>query len=344
MKENIGKVLSAYQEHIVQSADAEQGAEDREMRALIENASRYLVTYEDTQARMYNLQKEKAKLMDLLHEKFRAIEADEAVFVGEEDEGVMVYGAEDGTYEAVMGNRSVPVSKGELCTDGEWGIDYALDPATTSRTMRKRHILEDTKRKLRSLLDTQLLENEAGAKFGNTKFFRDMLDGKVEQGMGNVAEKMVRAFLRRVSIDFPVDFTVVEADVVQDTKETIDFIIHRKSHARGARVSEEEREDVGIQFTTDTRPETINHKTKQVEGARGRARESGEVDDVVLVAIPLLVTRSLYEAWQCNPQPGGPEKLWDEDIKEQVLRGVLLNIVPDDEIQDTVDRVCSTVS
>jgi hypothetical protein len=339
MREDVEKVLAAYQENIVHPPVAERGAVEREEADLIADAARYLRTYDDVQERVYAKQKEKAALMDTLHEKFRAIEADEAVFVGEEDEGVMVYGAEDGTYEAVMGNRSVPVSKGELCTDGEWGIDYALDPATTSRTMRKRHILEDTKRKLRVLLDTQLLENEAGAKFGNTKFFKDMLDGKVEQGMGNVAEKMVRSFLRRVSIDFPVDFTVVEADVVQDTKEKIDFIIHRKSHARGARVSEEEREDVGIQFTTDTRPETINHKTKQVEGARGRARESGEVDDVVLVAIPLQVTRGLYEAWQRNPQPGGPEKLWDDDIKEQVIRGVLRNIVSDAEVQGVVDQV-----
>lgn len=337
MKESFENTIHAYNDAI----RAEGGVSTPEKHMLIKKAARTLRTKPETQEKIFNYQQQKAALMQELHAAFAKVDRDEPVERDTED-AVMVYGNPDGTYEAIMHNHPVPLTKGELYTDGEWGMSYALDPQTTSHAVRKRYLIEDTKRSLRTLFNTQLLTNEAGKISrmpGGNRFFKKMLEGEIHEGSGNIAEKMVRTFLARVSIDHDVDFTIEAADVIQDTKDKVDFIIHRKSHDRGVRVAEEERADVGIQFTTDTREETIKHKHDQMNAVRDRVRQKGYVDDTVLVAIPLSMTRALYEKWQANPTPGGPASLWVAQIKEQVLRGVLADIVPQDEIERTVGCV-----
>ncbi len=157
---------------------------------------------------------------------------------------------------------------------------------------------------------------------------------------------MVRTLLERIAIDCGASFEVIEADVLQDVNTKIDFIIHRNAHRRGARVQETATRSgsVGIQFTTDTRPETLEHKHEQVARARRYARTYEHVDDIVVVSVPLAYSQALVQRWDSKRVPGGPTTLWDSTIQEQVVRGVLGGIVPSDEIDEIVRATLSPTS
>ena len=64
--------------------------------------------------------------------------------------------------------------------------------------------------------------------------------GSEQQGI--IAEKMVKNFLKKLSMDTDADFEIIDADVYQDVEQKVDFIIHRKNKDKnkGAKVQESE--------------------------------------------------------------------------------------------------------
>jgi len=151
---------------------------------------------------------------------------------------------------------------------------------------------------------------------------------------GLIAESMVQNFFQKLTFDFDVNFQVIPADIHQDIHQKIDFIIRRKSYSRGVGVAEKEAGEIGVQFTTAESWQKIQYKERQLDRARKILREKGgEIDDYVLVSVPLKKTREIYQKWQKNKMPGGPDKLWDQSTKELIFKKVLEGILTKEEIE-----------
>ena len=237
--------------------------------------------------------------------------------------------------------KSSEINLTEVMTDGEWGMQYTFDDSVNIHDIRK-YYLEQLKADLREKLDTQIIISETSNTRTDTfkqnayRAIGERMEHGSEQG-GVIAEKMVKNFLKKLAIETDADFEIVDADVHQDVEQKIDFIIHRKNteKVRGARVEESEtRADIGIQFTMNT--SKSQHKEKQISNAKKRL--GSNIDDIVLVTLPIEQASNLYKKWNQNPSSGGPEKSWDISTQEQIFRGVMDRVLSPEEINEFCER------
>jgi hypothetical protein len=158
-------------------------------------------------------------------------------------------------------------------------------------------------------------------------------EGMVQQGL--IAEKMVKTYFEKYPIDHDTSFVFGEADSSDDIERKIDFFIHKRmnSRTRGVRAEGSDKdEDYGVQFTIN--PSVTKHKLEQIKKSK---KDFGmkDVDDIVLVTIPLQQSKDIYDRWQqAGRPPGGPEKLWKEATQERIFRGVLNGFFKKKEIDD----------
>jgi hypothetical protein len=238
-----------------------------------------------------------------------------------------------------------PISVGEIMTDGDWGIEYYLDPETIPRNIRKRYIIESAKNRIQSKLDEQIIideiSNQKTDKFKRETYGRIKADAeKGYDPTGIIAEKMVKNFLKKLTYDSDVNFRLIEADVFQDVEQKVDFIIHRKKHTRGVGVDENDQSgDIGIQFTTNPSQHKLRQKSQQIERAKSKLAEEDAVEDIVLVSIPLNQTRDIYRKWSLDKSGGGPDKLWTQDTKETIFKEVMKDFLAPKEIQEQWGKV-----
>lgn len=285
------------------------------------------------QENIYVLQEQKQQIVQELHEKFAQL--DNPDYEAEAQEGELpVTRTAEGYVARMSDGESLPVTKGEIMTDMDWGLRYHLD-ASVDRSVRKRYLLEDAKRRIGALLDEQITEDETASRF-TSEWKREAYRKRgltTGEETGFLAERMVKSYLEKLSFDLDVDFEIEESDAYQDVKDKIDFIVRRKERGRGVTVEESEKV-VGVQFTTDTRPETIAHKQDQINAAKDRMREEqdDDIQDIVLVQVQPENVREVYETWKENPRPGGPDKLWSQEMKREVFGGVMHDILEPDEI------------
>jgi hypothetical protein len=249
---------------------------------------------------------------------------------------------EDGTL--LVEGRGM-VTMGELVADVEWGQKYSFDPSVNIHDVRKWHLAE-LKQDLREKLNAQIIESELADqkadawKQGAYEKMRERSESAMEK-TGIIAEKMVMTFLEELSYDHPdADFEIEPADAHMDVHQKIDFVIHRKQRTHGARIEESAEadtirvRDVGIQFTTALGK--VEQKEKQLRQARKNAKE---VDDIVLVTLPLKEASALYKTWDASGrQPGGPMRLWSRDTKAQVFRAVMTHVLTQDEIDSFCEK------
>jgi hypothetical protein len=343
MREQFAQSVEEYS-HL---ANAEASADGKGMRLSVareverlEERYAYKEGVQTTDEQMvYAIQKEKQELMAKLHQELRAIDDPQGKL--ETEAGAwQVRQQSEGRYIALAGGRQAEVTIGQLLTDGEWGIVHDLNSGTIPNHIKHRYVLENTKRKLRELLDEQIIAVEGKRPSTHLNLRRtyevvaeDRAEGR--EPMGAIAEKMVRTYLEQLSWDYPdLGFTVERADVQQDIEEKIDFIIHRKTHSRGVNVEAVEGlKDAGIQFTTKSGEKfasDLAHKQEQIDRAK---RYIHEVDDVVLVSIPLDKFTGAYNQWRGKRLPGGPSQFWDEHVKQEVFNNILAGILPPEEIQ-----------
>lgn len=237
--------------------------------------------------------------------------------------------------------QSKSITIGEIMTDHEWNIDYTFDKSVNIHDVRT-YYLNQLKDDLREKLDKQIIISETNFTQGSTatqeayrKIEKTMESGSEQQGI--IAEKMVKNFLKKLSLDTNADFEVVDADVYQDVEQKVDFIIHRKNKEKnqGAKVEESDTitsptfEDIGVQFTINT--SKTEYKEKQISRSKKNLQN---IDDLVLVTLPAHDAGKLYDSWKKNPQSGGPEKMWNKNIQETVFRGVMAKIMNQQEIDD----------
>jgi hypothetical protein len=244
------------------------------------------------------------------------------------------------TMKSINGqNKSITI--GEIMTDHEWNIDYTFDKSVNIHDIRT-YYLNQLKDDLREKLDKQIIISETSFTRGDAfqqeaykELGKTLESGNEQQGV--IAEKMVKNFLKKLSLDTNADFEVLDANAYQDVHQKIDFIIHRKNKEKnqGAKVEESDTitsptfEDIGIQFTINT--SKTEHKEKQISRSKKNLQN---IDDLVLVTLPAHDASKLYDAWKKNPQSGGPEKMWNKQIQETVFRGVMAKIMNQQEIYD----------
>jgi hypothetical protein len=193
---------------------------------------------------------------------------------------------------------------------------------------------------LRTFLDQQIIEDSLGSERTHEdkkkaySAFKD-LKGREDEVGGWVAERLIKTFFKRIAIDYDLDIDLIETDVYEDVEHKIDFVIRRKSRARGVEVeAREEHQDLGIQFTMRNDSRMLEHKRKQIERVKERKETEGiRVDDVLLVSMPLEDVRGLYKKWKKTNATGGPGELWSMQEKQEIFKRVLAGVVPDAEIE-----------
>ncbi|MBU0613687.1 hypothetical protein KJ766_00160 [Patescibacteria group bacterium] len=353
MKKNFEKRLRNYS---VVAKDAIAGGRNAEAMvdavfASLNFSEEEILTSKRTQREIFEIQRKKQLIMKKLREDIRNLDDIEyreelrpgARFVYKKD-GVLFARYESGDQDDSTNATELieePITFGELMTDGVWGIDYQIDPETVDRMTRKQYLVQSAKFDLLYFLDSQIIleEIESCPDSGKREAYESVAasreSGIVEQGI--LAEKMVQNFLVKLQYDLDADFTILTADIYQDVSQKIDFIIQRSSRNRGVKAVEEER--VGIQFTTDDRPGTKHRKQKQITRVLENLDEV-EIDDLVLVSVPLRETRQYFDRWICDGrQAGGPDKLWSLQIKNQILRGLLSRFFTEEEIDELSRRI-----
>ena len=119
--------------------------------------------------------------------------------------------------------QSKSITIGEIMTDHEWNIDYTFDKSVNIHDIRT-YYLNQLKNDLREKLDKQIIISEKNFTQGDS--FKQKAYAAIEERLesgneqqGVIAEKMVKNFLKKLSIDTNADFEVIDADVYQDVEQ-----------------------------------------------------------------------------------------------------------------------------
>jgi hypothetical protein len=340
MREVFKSVLLDHRD-LANNEPEEDAAFERQLAELFQKSAARLGTDEEAQAKIYELQQRKQDIMDQL--KAGLAKLDDSAAPVEQLAGAREVVCDNGSYVCYHGSEPQPITLGELLTDGEWNDDnhgiaikYHLNDSV-DRRVRKKYLLEEAKRALRGCLDRQILTNEiasrktdAWKKEAYANIAADHENGTDKLHSGLIAEKMVRNFLKKVSLDCGGDFEIIEADVYQDVAQKIDFIIHRKDAGRGVKVAEGDKNHVGVQFTIN--PQAKKHKEEQVSRANAKLRPEDRVDSIVLVTMRLDNVMRIFSEWAKTKTAGGPDKLWSAREKTEIFRGLMKNFLTEPEI------------
>src|SRR3989338_4088043 len=266
----------------------------------MERAAKTQETTTGEQEKVFEIQKEKQRIMERLHENLRCLDDENCTPERPEGSRLVTFDEKENKFLVEMPNGSQETATlGDILTDGDWGLVYYLDPQSVSRMAQKKFFVESAKRELRDLLDEQLAVGRSIGREGSG--MRGIVQKRriIELGLVNlsvlkkgtlrvlkgfIAEVVVRNFFQQLYINGLIPFRVVESDVYQDAVEKIDFIIHIEKHRRGVEVEADDKVfDIGVQFTIGK----TGGKNSQINKVRGELIESGVVDDIILVRFPI---------------------------------------------------------
>jgi len=289
-----------------------------------------------------SLQKEKQRIMQWLRSRLKSIDSKEAEY-DPAARRIIADGGGGYFWEKSDGTRE-PVSLGALLTDGIWDINYSLDPESVPRIVRKKFFIAKARRLLQRELDKQIAIDQSHSETSNPRNRQGykglVMNRENLETQGHLAERMVFSYLNKLSIDEDVPFSIEAANVYEDIELKIDFILKVKARKRGVAVEgaeEEEERTIGIQFTIASRRA---RKLGKLLAAMEKAKETGsKVEDIVLVKVPLKKLNDLFARWAVNKPPGGPDRMWDVEIKQKIIRGVLKGMLSREEIEEVCAKV-----
>lgn len=343
MRHNFEKNLKTYNEAVKESCrDLSKEGKEKSgavKESLTSATAQESHTDKEAEIEIYTIQKQKLERLNKFKkflEKTRTKDGGfEHAVMNKEGNIAGTVTQKDGEFFVVSKDGTKqPITISEIMTDGEWGVEYTFDDSVNIHDIRS-YYLEALKSDLREKLDAQIIISEINNSWVDTRK-KDAYQ-KIEERLGKenhqegvVAEKMVKNFLKKLSIDTDADFEIVDADVYQDVEQKIDFIIRRKAVERNRGVGVEESKDVGIQFTTALGKS--EHKERQIEKSKRNLEE--DIDDIVLVSLPAYQASALYRVWSQNKKPGGPEKMWGSDVQETLFRGVMDKVLSPEEIDE----------
>jgi hypothetical protein len=297
------------------------------------------------QRRIYKLQLEKQKIMLELKEKIKKIDnPDYKVEKLKNQREVVSVDNGDMYLLDDSGYKGEKIDFGEILTDGEWGVDYFLDPKTVSRNFRKRYEIEKARSQIRSLLYVQF--NNMGLTGGdiNYKFLLEAFKNNVkleylknaDTFYGIIAEIMVKNFFKKLAFNSNLNIKVIDTDPEQD-REKIDFIIERQNKNRGVQI--ETHSNFGIQFTIGGRS-VLSKKRSEINEFKQVVARRYNLSDLLLVSLPKEIISKSFHAWQDGgKKPGGPDKFLSLEDKENIFRSVLYGILSPEEINEKWSNV-----
>ncbi len=290
---------------------------------------------------VFSLQEKKQEVMKWLKSEIQKLDEENVEF--EKKEGTVLIRQKDDKfirrYKMATGDiRTEEVSLGALMTDGDWGLEYQLDPVTVPRIVRKEFLIETAKRKLQDYLDQQILAQELGSR--NTDDWKKHAYGALraerESGSesgGHALEKMVRNFFKKLVFDHKLPIEVAQTDLYQDVEQKIDLIFRRPKRYRGVGI-EEGGEGIAVQLTKNTDPGVLEKKRQQIRQARRRIDSTEDaISDILLVTVGSDFGAGSVPAWRKAGRPsGGPDAKWSMEFKEKVFKTVMKGFLQDEEI------------
>lgn len=331
-----------YDQRDLAQHELEQESPDQDWERVVDHNIERLAQEEgvtpETQQQVFEIQKKKQEIMKRLKEYLRNLDDPEHREKIKEGEyriefykGKYIWTRDDG--------KTQEVTLGDIMTDGEWGVDYYLDPSSVPRNVRKEYLIETAKREIQKALNRQIAATEIDFEPGLLAAYEGAagISPESELSGGHLAERIVQNLIKKMQIDYGFDFKVKFADVFQDVIQKVDFIIRREQHRRGVDVEGDASPEAVIQFTTKTGG-SLEHKREALE--RAQSREVADVedfDDIVLVSIPLKQTALIYKIWEEKRDPGGPERWLAASIKEKIVIGLLRGMYSDDELDQMME-------
>ena len=157
MRESFKNRLGEFNEIAKQEIVDNQEINDDELQQLLERFSQQDNSNIDTQAEIFELQKEKQRIMQEFKEESREKKEGQTEVIFKNNKFYTI--SEDGL--------EIEITKGEILTDGDWGIEYYLNPNSVPKNLRRRYLLEQTKRKLRNLLKIFFVMDKYNYNYGN---------------------------------------------------------------------------------------------------------------------------------------------------------------------------------
>jgi hypothetical protein len=123
----------------------------------------------------------------------------------------------------------VPITAGELLTEGEWGNEYWLDPATVPPELRRKYLEARFSHKVALIRDREIVEEKLDnplLDLAKRKAY-EAIRIRLQEGAlsdGELAEQMVHSFIEQVSIDVKgAGFSVLRASASDDVELHVDF-------------------------------------------------------------------------------------------------------------------------
>lgn len=323
MKERFETTLKAV-------AKEELTAEDTEATEMIE---RFVDA--DTMDQIRQLQLGKLDLVNQLKEWRKKFWDEEEVSEStlEDKPGAKTLYAQDGEYRMfTSGGETLTLSKGEVMSAGEWGFWWKFDDSVP-REDQTAIMSKQVRNLIASEYDRQLIEYGSVDTLSDN-YKRDTYKAIKEKNLnletmpsGILAEKMITSLLIKEMHDNPsLSFRIKSVDVYEDVEHKIDFILELKDYARGVKVGEPH--SFGIQFTLN--PDAAAKKNQQIDRVKRNSGHEIEVDDIMLITIPLNDVKEKYELWSSTKKtkrdPRGPDNLWSLETKKTIIEGLLQRI------------------
>ncbi len=249
--------------------------------------------------------------------------------------------AADGSYCTYLrGGQKVVLSRGEVFAAREWGIFWRLDDSIDKHDQQA--IMAHQMRSLvENAYNKQLLEFGRVNKLSDDRkrdTYAQLQDIPIQlenRGDGFLAEKIVISLLKQLEHDSTLSIRVEAADVYEDVENKIDFIVTIESRRRGVEI-DEQSSHIGVQLTMRTDTSKVQEKEKQIRASKQRG--DADVDDIVLLSLPLKEVRSLFNTWRYNKDgskksekaldPRGPNCFMSQELKESIV-GALMSKLPE---------------
>lgn len=248
---------------------------------------------------------------------------------------------DDTTFRTHMkGGDVLTLTKGEVMAAAQWGFWWRFDDSVDNSLQREvmshqvRHVIAGE-------YDKQLIALGKADRLSND-MKRDVYTSIEATNLnldtmpaGILCEKMLMSFLTKEMHDSDLPFKVQSVDVYEDVENKIDFVVTFEGTTRGVQVGEPEHTNrIGIQFTMNAH--AAERKEKQLEKVRGRGFNNLDIDELVLIVMPLNDVKKKYQQWRYDESgnrrnerkldPNGPDSLWSEDTKKQIIDGLVRGI------------------
>lgn len=343
MHEKIEKNIRAFRAIAQDTLKAQPQFSGNQINQVIAEAAERTGTEPHVQSRIFELQIEKQRIMGKLKQDLAQL--DNPFYNPEIPSDAQRIEFQQGqliTHDAI--GNAFPLTLGDLLYDGEWGIKYACDPESVPRNIQKRFLIEDAKRRIRKILDQQIVKDALAStqvpdeRKESYVWFSE--NAKREHEPGWIAERMVENVVRKACVNQGYDIHLTPATAFEDVMEKIDFIADRKTHAAGVDVESEESgtERVGIQFTISQKAYGKTAKIEKAKQVYKDLLEKRKISDIILVKLQIKGAQQKYLDWKhAGMPPGGPEKLLSPLVRRKILKYIMSPLYEAQEIEDLLN-------